>query len=86
MRVEKKAWPEYFQAILEGKKTFDLRIADFQIAECDILVLKEWDPKTQNYTGRILEKQVTHVLKTKDLAFWSKDQVDKYGYQVLSLK
>jgi len=35
-KVEKKVWPEYFQEILNGKKTFELRLNDFDIAEGDI--------------------------------------------------
>lgn len=48
MRIEKKCWPEYFNKVLEGKKTFDFRLADFECKEGDILVLKEWDPNTKN--------------------------------------
>jgi len=28
-KIEKKVWPEYFQAIVEGKKNFEVRLADF---------------------------------------------------------
>ena len=58
MKIEKKAWPEYFQQILDGKKTFDARANDFNINEGDILVLREWNPNTKEYTGRIIEKNV----------------------------
>jgi len=44
MRHTKKVWPEYFQRILGGKKTFELRLADWECAEGDGLVLQEWDP------------------------------------------
>ena len=52
---------KYFQEILEGKKTFELRLNDFDINEGDILVLKEWSPKTKDYTGRTLEKKVEQL-------------------------
>ncbi len=84
MRIEKKVWPEFFQKILDGKKTFDLRLADFDCDVGDVLVLREWNPKTEKYTGRIIEKKVTYVLKTKNLKFWAEDDVEKYGYQVIS--
>jgi len=64
-RIEKKAWPEYFEKILSGDKTFELRLADFDVDEGDTLVLREWDPKTKNYTGRKIEKKVSFVFKTK---------------------
>ncbi|MCK5044414.1 DUF3850 domain-containing protein [Candidatus Parcubacteria bacterium] len=86
MKMEKKTWPELFQKILDKDKTFDLRLADFECNPQDILVLREWDPETKEYTGRILEKKVTYVLKTKDLKFWGKEEVEKYGFQIISFK
>ncbi|MFH0852852.1 MAG: DUF3850 domain-containing protein [bacterium] len=85
--VEKKAWPEYFEAVLSGKKNFDLRLDDFEIGEGDMLVLKEWDPKTREYTGRSVEKKVTYVGKFKiDKLFWPEEQVKEKGIQILSLE
>ncbi len=55
MRIKKKVWPEYFQQIVDGKKTFELRLNDFDISEGDTLVLNEWDPATKDYTGRTLK-------------------------------
>lgn len=85
MRIEKKAWPEYFEKILSGEKTYDMRIADFEINQGDILILKEYDPETKEYTGRSIEKKVGYVGKTKDFPFWSEEDIEKYGYQVISL-
>ena len=86
MKIEKKVWPEYFEQIISGNKNFDLRLADFECKPGDILVLKEWNPKTKEYTGRVLEKKVTFVLKTKDVKFWTKEEIDKYGFQIISFK
>ncbi|MFA4833343.1 MAG: DUF3850 domain-containing protein [Patescibacteria group bacterium] len=83
MKIEKKIWPEYFQEIMDGKKKFDLRLGDFNVSEGDILVLREWDQKKKEYTGRSLEKEVKYILKTKETNFWPKEEVDKYGYQVI---
>ncbi|MBU2576870.1 MAG: DUF3850 domain-containing protein [Nanoarchaeota archaeon] len=85
MKVEKKIWPQYFQNIIDGKKKFELRLADWKCNEGDILVLKEWDPETKGYTGRVVEKKVGYVLKTNDINFWPKEDVEKYGYQIISL-
>ncbi|MBS3080524.1 DUF3850 domain-containing protein [Candidatus Pacearchaeota archaeon] len=85
-KIEKKVWPKYFQTIIEGKKTWELRLADFDVKEGDILILKEWDPEAKEYTGRVIEKEVTYVVKTKGLPFYSKEEVDKYGYQIISFK
>ena len=86
MKIKKKTWPELFQKIVDGDKTFDLRLADFECKEGDILVLEEWNPNTKKYTGRVLEKKVTFVLKTKDIKFWPKEDMEKYGYQIISFK
>jgi len=82
----KKVRPEYFQKIIEGKKTFELRLADWECAEGDILVLQEWDPSAKDYTGREIEKIVTYVVKTKDISFFSKEDVDQHGYQIIAFK
>lgn len=86
MKHLKKILPEYFQKIVDGKKTYEIRLADWECNEGDILVLQEWDPTTQNYTGRTIEKEVICVGKTKNLNFWSPEEVEKYGYQILGFK
>ena len=86
MTIKKKVWPEYFQLIKDGKKTYELRLADWECNEGDILVLQEWDPKTQDYTGREMKKEVTYVGKTKNMTFWPKEEVEKHGYQIISFK
>jgi ASC-1-like (ASCH) protein len=86
MKHDKKVWPEYFQNILAGKKTYELRLADWDCHEGDLLLLREWDPITEEYTGREIEKIVTHVGKTKDMNFWPKEAVERYGYQIISFK
>lgn len=85
-KIEKKTWSEYFQKILEGQKTFDMRIADFECSEGDTLVLREWDSKTKEYTGRMLEKTITHVLKTKNIEFWNPEEIKEKGFIVMSFK
>lgn len=86
-RIEKKIWPEYYDAILSGKKKYELRLADWECKEGDILILSEWDPKTKEYTGRQIEKIVTYVRKFKiDELYWSKEEIEKYGFQIISLE
>lgn len=86
MKIPKKTWPELFEKILSGEKNFDLRLADFDCQPGDILVFQEYDPKTKQYTGREVEKEITFVMKTKNLNFWPKEQVDELGFIVMSLK
>lgn len=84
--IEKKVLPEYFERIRIGDKTFELRLADFDCQPGDTLVLREWDHIDKKYTGREIEKKVTYVLKTKAINFWPEDEVEKYGYQIISFK
>ncbi len=86
MKIEKKIWPEFFQRILSGGKTFELRLADFSCHKGDTLLLREWNPKTEQYTGRCLEKEVTSVIKTKEVTFWPMEEVQKFGFQIISFK
>ncbi len=86
MKIEKKVWIDYFDKIIGGKKNFELRLADFECKVGDVLVLREWNPETKSFTGRAIEKEVTFVFRTKDQKFWHEDEVNKYGYQVISFK
>lgn len=84
-KVEKKMWPESYELVRIGQKTYDLRLADWDIKPGDVIVFKEWNPDTAQYTGRSMEKKVGYVGKTKDWEVWPKDDIEKYGYQVISL-
>ncbi len=84
MKIEKKIWPKFFEKIMDGSKTFELRLADFECKLGDILLLREWNPETGDYTGRTIEKKVTYILKTKDVKFWSEQDIEKYGFQIMS--
>ncbi len=84
--IEKKILPEYFQAILEGKKTFEVRLGNLECKPGDILVLKEWDDRNKRYTGRELKRRITYVLNTKDLKFWKEEEIKKYGLKIIGLE
>lgn len=86
MRIEKKCWPEFFEKILSGEKSFDARIADFDAAPGDVLVLKEWNPETGEFSGRVLEKEISFVLNTNDQRFWSNDEISENGIIIMSLR
>lgn len=84
-KIEKKMWPESYELVRTGEKTYDLRLADWNIQPGDIIVFCEWDPKTKEYTGRRMEKKVGHVGKTKSWEVWPKEDIEKYGFQIISL-
>ena len=81
--IKKKTWPECFELIKNGKKRFELRLADFNIKEGDTLVLEEWNPKTKQYTGRKIEKNVDYVLQFKLDDFGQKEEIKKKGLHVI---
>lgn len=83
--IEKKVLAKYFDQIISGEKTYEVRLADWECKPGDTLVLTEIDNISKNPTGRLIRKKVGFVGKTKDFDFWSKEAVDKYGYQVISL-
>jgi hypothetical protein len=84
-RIHKKTWPKYFQMVADGTKTFDFRLADFDCQPGDVLVMEEWDPKTRQYTGRVLRKDVVSVIRQKDLEVWPEQEAKKHGYFIISL-
>lgn len=60
---ELKTWPEYYEDILRGYKTFEVRVDDrggYEVG--DVLVLHEWD-RTRGYTGRVCDVVVRYVLR-----------------------
>jgi len=85
MKIEKKIQKWSFDKILSGEKTFELRLADWNCNTGDTLILREIDDQ-RNYTGRIIEKEITYVLKTKDINLFPKEDVEKYGFQIISFK
>lgn len=63
MNHELKTWPEQFDAVVRGFKTVELCKDDRSFCILDTLLLREWDPKTQEYTGRESTRLVTHILR-----------------------
>lgn len=86
MIIKKKTWTEAFEKVLSGEKTFEFRLADWECKPGNVLILEEYDPKTKKYSGRKIEKIVTYVSKTKDQKYFSKEDVEKYGFQVIAFK
>lgn len=75
MRHELKAWPLYFQAVVDGRKTFDIRKEDDRkFAVGDELLLREFEPPTPQttdapdpdlgrYTGRSALVRVLYLMR-----------------------
>ena len=84
--IKKKIWPEYFEKVAAGEKRFELRVADFDVEEGDVLILEEWDPKIKEYTGRKIEKKVDFVLNFKLDDFGQKKIIEDKGFYVIQFK
>lgn len=63
-----KTWPMHFKGVVGGTKRFEIRRADRPFAIDDVLLLREWDPKTQEYTGRGTRVRIASILQGEDLA------------------
>lgn len=64
-----KTWPEFFDAVADGRKNFEVRRDDREFAEGDVLALHRWEPERGEYsrddTGfPVLQAvRVTYVLR-----------------------
>lgn len=66
-----KTWPQYFERVQAGEKTFEIRKNDRGFQRGDLLLLQEWNPEVMKdfrvggtpnaYTGRELYMRVTYV-------------------------
>lgn len=87
MKILKKVKHEYFEAIMEGRKSFEIRLADFKYKPGDTLVLLEQKKGSAELSGRKLACEVLFTINTKVAQkFWTKKKIDKYGLVVLSLR
>lgn len=56
-----KVWPEYFAALADGRKSFEIRKNDRDFKVGDRLTLAEWVPERSCYTGARLSATVTYA-------------------------
>lgn len=71
-----KIKPEYFNDVISGRKTFEVRYNDRNFKVGDIIVLEEFDSK--GYTGKYINSEITYVL--------SDVEYTKENYVVLGFK
>jgi hypothetical protein len=83
--IHKKTISSMFKEVLNGSKSFDIRLADWQCEPGDILILDEIDDVSKIPTGRSIRKRVGYILNTQETKFFSKKEIEKYGLQVISL-
>lgn len=57
---ELKILPEYYEAVLSGKKKFEIRKNDRNFKEGDMVKLREF--KDGEYTGNFIKGRITYIL------------------------
>ena len=73
-----KILPQYYRAVLEGRKTFEVRKNDRNYFVGDFVNLQEYDPEYQGgYTGRVWRGVITYILNDETYC--------KSGYVVFSI-
>jgi len=59
-----KTWPDPFQAIWDREKMHEVRKTDRLFTVGDMLLLREYEPDSQSYTGREILCDVTYITKS----------------------
>lgn len=74
-----KSWPIWFEAVFVDEKQFEVRKDDRNYQKNDNLIMLEWEPDAERYTGREIRAEVAYKLG---------DNCDGIttGYCVLGLK
>lgn len=86
MNIELKSWPQFFQPILDGTRTSDIRSKkDNHFFIGQKIVLREYDPFKGVYTGRQLIVEVTHVISNDTPCALSSVVLDR-DHCVLSIR
>jgi Domain of unknown function (DUF3850) len=75
---ELKAWPEFFKDLASQAKTFEVCRDDRDFQVGDILWLREWDPRSEAYSGREVRRRITY--RTEKGSFLARD-----GFVVLGI-
>ncbi len=58
-----KCWPNYFDDLMSGKKTFEVRVNDRDFKVGDVLELQEFSPTRSCYLSRKLTLRVNYILR-----------------------
>ena len=59
---ELKTWPQSYEAIKSGEKTFEYRLNDRDYKVGDLLLLRNFDPNTKQYLNDEILVKVTYIV------------------------
>ena len=79
---ELKTLSNYFYLVKSGKKPFELRLNDRGFLPGHELLLREYNPHTQSYTGQTLRRKITYVFENSKAEEFGL----KPGYCIMGLK
>lgn len=78
MQHELKTLPDPFEATRQGIKKFEFRKNDRKFRVHDVLLLREWDPTSEQYTKRELYTRISYILRGPEF-------VVPEGYVIMSM-
>lgn len=64
---ELKTEPQFFEAVVDSSKTFEVRKNDRDFRVGDYLALNELDDTREGYTGRSVLLEITYILNDERL-------------------
>ena len=85
MTITQKIEQKYFDHIVAGEKR-EVRLTTDLVHEGDTVILEEWDPHAQEYTGRKLETVVTTVHSITTTADWAAPEHDGKQLQLIQFE
>lgn len=62
-----KEWPKWHADLVSEKMQFETRKNDRDYRIGDVLVVREWDPDTSAYTGKLAVRVITYIMDHADL-------------------
>ena len=83
---ELKVNKEFFEKILSGDKNYEVRLGDTEYQIGDTIKLLEKDPLTKELTGRSIDKLITIISNTKNVTYWPKEDIEKFGLKIIGFK
>lgn len=80
--IVKKIWPDKFD--IDKNLNIDFRLADFDLERGDIILFREWNPHTKEFTGREYKKTVKNVVKSESpTRYWKPEELQKHGMYLM---
>lgn len=70
IRHDLKTHPQFYEETISGNKPFEIRYDDRKFKVGDVLYLREWNPETEEYTGRAALRLITYITAFNQKPVW----------------